>query len=335
MKALLLCAGQSSRWKPYDQKYSKMCLPFLNIPIVGYSLKILEDIGVQHVVMNTHHHAHQVQRVIKDLNINIPHQSLTYEPQLLEGIGTLFENRYHFKKEEDIIYMNGDSVFLCDDFFESMKKHHHQNNALVTFLVTPTSHCKNIWANEEDQIEYVGLNASKKSLKGYFFSGFCLISSECLSLLQETDRHLFRDVLSRHSSRCSVFSREDLKFFEVGDLKSYLHATKKCFKYLFEESSSMEASLLEKTLSRFCPDFKKFKGSHYYSQSPFDSHHSGHLLCGSDVLGLNSRLTIKNFAVIGDHVDIQKPLTIDSGVVGSHCLLNESIEQSLLLRENL
>ena len=332
MKALLLCAGQGSRWQSYNQKYSKMCIEFLNIPIVGYPLKILEDIGVQHVVMNTHHHAQQVQNVIRNLNISIPSQSFTYEEQLLEGVGTLIENLYFFKEEENIVYMNGDSIFLCDNFFSSMKEEHDQNNALITFLVTPAFDSKEqkIWANKKDQIKNIGVTSQDYQSKGYFFSGFCLIRSDCFSLLKKTDRHLFRDIVPRYSSRCYVHVREDLKFFEVGNLKSYLNSTERCLQYLFNEFSSQEASLLKNYFFRFRNDFNKFERPQYYSQTKSPSPFQGRLLCGSSVKGLEY-LKIQNFAVIGDHVNIKKPLTIQNGVVSSYCSLNQSINHTLYI----
>ena len=64
MKALLLCAGRGSRLHPYTRNDSKVCLPFLNIPIAAYSLKLLEDIGVSRLLVNTHHQASQVVETI-------------------------------------------------------------------------------------------------------------------------------------------------------------------------------------------------------------------------------------------------------------------------------
>ncbi len=332
MKALLLCAGYGSRWQSYNQKHSKICIPFLNIPIVGYPLKILEDIGVRHIVMNTHHHAQQVQSEIQNLHISIPNQFFYYEEQILEGLGTLIQNQSSFKGEENIIYMNGDSIFLCDEFFQSMKEEHDRNNAFITFLVSPSSDSKvqRIWADGNYQIQNVGMTPEKSELKGYFFSGFCLIRSECFDLFKKTDRHLFRDFVSRYSSSCYVHVRKDLKFFEVGNLNSYLKATEKCLQYLFDEPSSKECSLLKKTISRFCPSFNRLEGSYYYSQTVFPEKPQEYVLCGSHVKGLE-HLKIKNFAVIGNHVNIIKPSTIEGGVVGSYYSLNQSINQTLRL----
>ena len=328
MKALLLCAGYGSRWKSYNQKHSKMCIPFLNTPTVGYPLKILEDIGIQDVLINTHHHPSQVQEVIKSLKISIQ-KSFTYEENLLEGIGTLIHNQPFFEGEDNIIYMNGDSVFLCHDFFQSMKSDHEKNNSLITFLVSPSNNFEGIWADENNQV-----HATKKSnLKNYFFSGFCLIKSECFSLFQKTDRHLFRDFISKHASRCRVHVRDDLKFFEVGDLDSYLQATKRCLKYLFEEPSSKEGSLLKNILSYYHPHFNQFKGDTYYSQTPFQKDPSGYVLCGSHVKGLE-HLEVKDFAVIGDNTSIQKALTIESGVLGSGCVINQNLKRSLQLSKS-
>ena len=116
MKALLLCAGYGSRFRPQTIHYSKVVLPFLNIPIAGYPLKILEDIGVTDLAVNTHHQPQQVEKTIQDLKSNIKNIHFSYESQLLGGAGTL-KNNEKFLQAENIVYLNGDSVFLCSDFF--------------------------------------------------------------------------------------------------------------------------------------------------------------------------------------------------------------------------
>ena len=326
MKALLLCAGYGSRWKSYNQQYSKMCIPFLNTPIVGYPLKILGDMGVQSVLINTHHQAQQVKNTIKSLKTSIPYTSFTYEESLLEGLGTLIHNQSFFDKEDNIIYMNGDSVFLCHEFFQPMKEEHKKHNSLMTFLVSPSNDLSGIWADEKGQVH----TTKKPGIKNYFFSGFCLIQSECFNLFKKSDRHLFRDFISQYASQCRVYVRSDLKFFEVGDLDSYLQATKKCLQYLFEETHSKECSLLKDVISYYHPSFDQFKGDTYYSQTPFKKSPPGHVLCGSHVQGLE-HLEIKDFAVIGDHSSIKKNQTIESGVLSPHSELHKNLKRSLQL----
>ena len=199
MKALLLCAGRGSRLHPYTRACSKIALPFLNIPIAGYPLKVLEDIGVRHLLVNTHHWPQQVVNTIECLissvreraepasrfshmkkpsrqtfkaqtyvlpqnrlpihpvppqksgrkvhsapcaapaKAGIQSLSFSYEPRLLEGLGSLKKNKSFFAGEENLICFNGDSVFLCGGFFPQMLAQHRQKKALNDFFCAPLS----------------------------------------------------------------------------------------------------------------------------------------------------------------------------------------------------
>ncbi len=253
MKALLLCAGLGSRLHPYTRTCSKVALPFLNIPIVAYPLKLLEDIGVKSLLVNTHHQVQQVKETIENLKLKIPHRSFFYEPTLLGGLGTLRKNENFFREEEDFIYFNGDSVFLCDDFFSQMVLQHKKKQALMTFLCSPFKKGSgNLWVDSEGRIVPKG---NSKNHQACFFAGFVLINRQCFSLLKESDDHLFRDFVKRHYHCCFIYMQKDLKFFEIGSLSGYMKALQTCVKYL-ENPSSKEARLLHKILGRYLsPEF--------------------------------------------------------------------------------
>jgi len=252
MKALLLCAGLGSRLHPYTGKCSKVALPFLNIPIVAYPLKILEDIGVSHLLVNTHHQAQQVKETIESLKLSIPYCSFFYESVLLGGLGTLKENTNFFKEEEDFIYFNGDSVFLCDDFFSQMILQHKKKKALMTFLCSPFKKGSYLRMDTEGRIVPKG---SSRNHQACFFVGFVLVNKECFSLLKKSDDHLFKDFVNRHYRRCFIYVQKHLQFFEIGSFSGYMQALQACVKYL-ENPLSKEAKLLNKILRRYLsPEF--------------------------------------------------------------------------------
>ncbi|MDE0150909.1 MAG: sugar phosphate nucleotidyltransferase [Bdellovibrionales bacterium] len=260
MKALLLCAGLGSRLHPYTRNRSKVALPFLNIPIMAYPLKILESAKVSHLLVNTHHQAKQVKKTIESLKLNIPHISFFHEPALLEGLGTLKENLNFFKGEEDIIYLNGDSVFLCDDFFSQICLQHKKKKALMTFLCSPFKKgASYLWADSEGRVVPKGNN----SHQAYFFAGFVLINQECFSLFNKSDNHLFKDFVNRHSHRCFIYMQKDLKFFEIGSLSGYMQALQTCAKYL-ENPLSKEAKLLNQILSRYLSSEFMQSSNHFH-----------------------------------------------------------------------
>ena len=55
MKAMLLSAGYGNRFKPHTNKVAKPAIPFLNIPMLGYPIYYLEQIGIEKLAINTHY----------------------------------------------------------------------------------------------------------------------------------------------------------------------------------------------------------------------------------------------------------------------------------------
>lgn len=94
MKAFLLAAGKGTRLKPYTDNHPKCLIPIHGKPLLGIWIDLLEQHGVDEVLINTHHHAGQVDAFIHSYR---PRTRLTmqtvYEPQLLGSAGTLRLNR--------------------------------------------------------------------------------------------------------------------------------------------------------------------------------------------------------------------------------------------------
>ena len=183
MKAILLSAGLGSRFRPHTNRYSKLAIPFLNVPIAGWPLSLLEKIGVSDVVVNTHHQASLVKETIQNLKTKIPNFYFHYESQLLGGAGSIKKNESYFQ-DDSFIYLNGDSVFFSSDFFSDLKKQHDSKNAWITFLVKKTNHPKevNLWADIHGQLHSVSHPPKDPTnYESYFSQGLPYsIQSVCL-----------------------------------------------------------------------------------------------------------------------------------------------------------
>lgn len=330
MKALLLCAGLGSRFHPQTLKCPKPALPFLNVPIVGWPLKVLEDAGVADVVINTHHKPSQVEKTVQSLSPRIKNIKFSYEPRLLGGAGALKKNEA-LLKDENIIYLNGDSIFLCRDFFLDLKRRHQNNKSLITFLVRPafSEQESQLWADCRGRVLSVFKKPSSAG-KGYFFSGMALVHQECFSILKSTDFNIFLDLAVKFPKRCFVFEVRDLTFFEAGRLSSYLNSTRQCLEYLLLSSNSMQACKIKQTLNRFLGDFKFEKNLLYASQTALPQDPGGLLLCGEQVHGVKNA-AVKGFAVIGSHCHIKKPLCIHNGVLAGGVQIDQDQLSQMLV----
>jgi mannose-1-phosphate guanylyltransferase len=135
MKAFLLAAGRGTRLRPLTDTLPKCLVPVQGRPLLAIWLELFQRHGVDAVLINTHHLAGQVERVVADLQgcfrIDI---TLRHEPELLGSGGTLWINRRFVSGEQDFLIAYGDN--LTDTDLSAMVAFHRQtcrsNGGLLT-----------------------------------------------------------------------------------------------------------------------------------------------------------------------------------------------------------
>ena len=111
MKAFLLAAGKGTRLKPFTDNHPKCLIPIQGIPLLKIWLDLLLFHGISEVLINTHHHADQVERFISDQRTQTPMALHTvYESQLLGSAGTLLKNRSFVAADPDFLVAYADNL---------------------------------------------------------------------------------------------------------------------------------------------------------------------------------------------------------------------------------
>lgn len=111
MRAILLAAGLGTRLRPLTDKIPKCLAPINGKPLLGYWLEKLEHLGVERILINTHHHPEQVEKFIRQTEQSSLIESV-YEPRLLGTAGTIRENKSFFSNEEATIVVHADNFSL-------------------------------------------------------------------------------------------------------------------------------------------------------------------------------------------------------------------------------
>jgi len=111
MKAFLLAAGKGTRLKPYTDQHPKCLIPIHGTPLLEIWIDLLARHGVTDVLINTHHHADQVERFLARTRALSPVGLHTvYEPQLRGSAGTLWDNRHFVSGQSDFIIAYADNL---------------------------------------------------------------------------------------------------------------------------------------------------------------------------------------------------------------------------------
>lgn len=155
MKAFLLAAGLGSRLKPITDKVPKCLVEINRHPMLDWWAKLLEEAGVDEILVNTHYLHEQVHDYIEHFNGSgkkIKFKEF-YEPKLMGSGGTVKANSAFVEKEEEFLICYADNI--CNVKLQKMLAYHKAKKSIFTMALFRTAHPKDCGiasVNEEGRI---------------------------------------------------------------------------------------------------------------------------------------------------------------------------------------
>lgn len=339
-QALVLCAGKARRLTPYSQALPKMCMPFLNLPLLSFSWFYLEKLGVSRFLLNTHLFPEQLEKRVNFLAQPTQEKHYFFEEKPLGGAGALYHLKQELQKEESFFYINGDSLFFpshlhkLSEFVEDFVKTGLDASFFVSPLPAQNPDMGSLWCDKELNLRFVGTKAQlkeeSKNLKPFHFSGLAFFRSSLLDNLNGQAYSLFEDLINPllGQKQIKVFLDEEALILEAGLKASYIESLKFCLQALFSEEDSGVKDILKKIFFRFDPKdhLVGLANGKKWSQK------LGHpLLAPKSVKGLEN-LKLKDCAVLGSNVHLFGPSQIKDSVLGPEISWKGSLENEILLK---
>jgi len=131
VRALVLAAGFGTRLVPLTLFRAKPAIPFLDRPIIQYSLEMLNRAGINQVIVNLHHLPDTVRQAVGD---RFPGVSYSFEPEILGTGGALAKVR-DFLRKDDFVVCNG-KIYFEEDLTAALS-FHRETGALATLVLVP------------------------------------------------------------------------------------------------------------------------------------------------------------------------------------------------------
>jgi len=132
--ALVLAAGLGTRLRPLSTVRAKAALPVAGRPLIVRILSQLRASGITRVVINLHHRAETITRIVGDGRSAGLEVRYSWEPELL-GSGGGPARAVPLLAHDRFFIVNGDT--LSDVSFERLAQAHAQSGADVTLAVAP------------------------------------------------------------------------------------------------------------------------------------------------------------------------------------------------------
>jgi len=125
MKAFLLAAGQGTRLKPYTSVIPKCLIPIHGKPLLEIWIELLERSGISEILINTHHHADQVEQFLNRIKNRVkPKITPLFEKKLLGSGGTVWRHRQAVINEKNFLIIYADNLTTID-LKRMIRQHDH------------------------------------------------------------------------------------------------------------------------------------------------------------------------------------------------------------------
>ena len=260
MHALILAAGHGTRLRPYTLNRAKPSLPFLNVPLMGYSLYHLEQSGLSQLAVNAHHAPETIEKTVSLLcegsnyKVHVVHE----QPDILGSGGAVKNAQNVLSGGGDFIYANGDEVMLFNHnrAYRPLMASHKEKHPIATLML-----CRHpdvgtvfngVWIDKNKHLVRFGKEDLNDGTEAFHFTGVIVFSEKIFKYLPEGESNILHDGLIAALNDGEIVLghiEEDLIWYETGNPANYLEAHWQCMKMLKENSP--RASDIKNILKRF------------------------------------------------------------------------------------
>ena len=133
MRAILLAAGLGTRLRPLTNQIPKCLVTIKGKPLLGIWLDKLTEVGVESILVNTHHLADKVETYVASGNYK-GSVVVVNEPILLGTAGTLIANLPFFENEDGFL-VHADN-YIREDLWRFVAAHKMRSPGCVITMLT-------------------------------------------------------------------------------------------------------------------------------------------------------------------------------------------------------
>jgi mannose-1-phosphate guanylyltransferase len=315
---MILAAGLGTRLRPVTDRYAKPAVPFLNVPLLYYPLALLEQAGIDTLVLNTHHKPEQIEALTEPLSGKSYSIAFSHESGAPLGSGGgIWKARKFLEDGGDFLVSNGDEVILPhdDDVIGKLVEKHRSEGNLATILVMHHplvgTQFGGVWADHNGHVRGFGKDGSVfaqdgTNVKGHHYIGILILNDRIFRYLPEGESNILYDALAKGISvgeKVRVLE-SSFTWFETGNPKDFLHASESALALLrLGRSSGPDARFL----SEFC-------ARHWTPGTVLEVSTPATVLKGVG-LHIHEEVTFEGFAVLGDGVEIKNRTHLVSSVL--------------------
>ncbi len=225
-KAIILAAGYGKRMLPITNRIPKPLVKINGITLLEKSINFLSSLGINHIIINTHHLNKQIVKFINTKNFSPKISVIIEKKKILNTGGGILNASKNFRKNNFFV-LNPDTIWRKEykKEFKKLEKTYFKNRKPVMLLVSKgKSFDKNF--KGDFNLNYKNEILRQKNNK-FIFTGAQIINK---SIFHERKVKPFPinkvwDELIKKKELIGIISRQ--KFFHINNYKIYKKLSKK------------------------------------------------------------------------------------------------------------
>jgi MurNAc alpha-1-phosphate uridylyltransferase len=189
MKAMIFAAGLGTRLKPFTDHHPKALAEVNGKTLLEHTIKYLQRVGIEDVIVNVHHFADQIEEVINENSGFGSWVTVSDErKEVLETGGGLLKATPYFTGDEPFVVINVDVLTNLD--LGKMIEQHNNSDALATLAVMKRDSSRQLlfdehmllcgWANNSTGEQKISREVV--SMFPFAFSGVQVLSPKILDM---------------------------------------------------------------------------------------------------------------------------------------------------------
>lgn len=211
MDAMILAAGLGTRLRPLTDTVPKPLLPVGGMPLLERIARRLVAAGADRLIINTHHHADQIEAYVHSSDGFGVDVRFSHEPDApLDTGGGLWNARRHFRHDAPFFLHNGD--ILTEAPLDALYAAHVRNGALATLAVRPASEQRYLIFDDDGLVGFSPrgggaeriVREPRGPLQRWDFAGIHVIEPRIFELIEERGTFSIIDVYLRLAKRGQV-----------------------------------------------------------------------------------------------------------------------------------
>jgi mannose-1-phosphate guanylyltransferase len=214
MQAMILAAGLGTRLLPHSLVRPKPLFPILNQPLLLLTIKRLQKIGCDRIVVNCHHLSEQIVEALNGVQ-----GVIVQEEEVILGTGGGLRTALENLHDEPLLVTNGDIYHTID--FLALYRHHEKHGNLVTLAMHNYPRFNNVMTKDGKVASF----DNKVEFTQLAFTGVHVVDPAILSDIKPDSYSCIIDryrQLLRDGKEIDCFRVDDCFWTDMGTPEDYL-----------------------------------------------------------------------------------------------------------------